>query len=802
MATLVQYPAAKAGPFTLPGTVATVGTGAFYNCTGLTQAFLPNSVNTIEVGAFFNCTALTEVTIGSGLVAILDRAFDNCTSLNSISFLGQATPSSVGVGWIQNTPSALRGHASVASGFPSPGNAFNGLMMGTNINPTLSDYEYTVSAGSATITGYKGAGGPVSIPSMLGGYPTVALGQYCFDSTLGHGITSAVIPNSVTIIGTQAFLSCSALTSVTIPSSVTRIDSLAFSYCSSLINVTIPDGVAVLDTYTFSHDAALASIIIGTGVTSIGDQALSYCPALRSITFLGLTAPTSVASTWIEGDSSALRGHADAASDFPGAGNSFYGLVMGGTIYQLPDAPLNLTAAPGNTQIALSWLAPANEGSSPVIAYNLYRATAAGGPFAVIATPAGTTYTDTGLSNGQTYWYQVSALNSIGEGNRTAAMAATPFTLPSVPTGLTASGGDGKIALSWTAPSDGGSAIDYYLVYQNGTELAVHPTGTSVTITGLTNGWNYSFSVAAHNAAGGGAQSLAVISSPSAAGNGIGEVLAPAAAVIMGTGIAVLGVGLAGAGASASGSGVSSFADKLKDLFAPLDKYFDFLFGFVKGRMTSLAFKLLNKVEPEKGVAVKREAFLAGFSAHEMVVILFTSAVLGLTYLIANQMVVLDLGNILIYFVVAGFAIIVHDLTHRYMAWRYHAVAEYQFWWLGTAIMFLTAGLFHVVYAMPARLRIDGSTKLTARQEAFVYGSGPLVSFIVFLAFALLIPLGGLAETIGLLGCSMNLLTAVYSMMPFKPMDGKFVMKWSIWAWVLTFPPLLTLYFAMMIYVF
>jgi Zn-dependent protease len=719
-----------------------------------------------------------------------------------MSFLGQATPSSVGAGWIRNTPSALRGHASAASGFPTPGNTFNGLIMGSNINPIISDYEYTVSGGSATITGYKGAGGAISIPSMLGGYPTIALGQYCFDSVLGHGITSAIIPNTVTTIGTQAFLSCSALTSVTIPQSVTRIESLAFSYCTSLSNATIPNGVAFFDTYTFSHDNALVSVVIGSGVTSIGDMALAYCPALTSITFLGLTAPTSVTSNWIEGNSAALRGHADAASNFPAAGASFYGLVMGGTIYQLPSAPLGLNGVAGNAQVVLSWLAPANEGSSPVTGYNLYRASAAGGPFALLAATASPGYTDVGLSNGQSYWYEVSALNSLGEGNLTPAMAAIPFTSPSVPTGLAASPGDGQITLRWTAPSDGGSAIDYYIVYQNGTELTVHPTGTSVTIQNLANGCNYSFAVAAHNAAGGGAQSLAVISSPAESGNEIGEVLSPAAAIIVGTGIAAIGVGLAGGSASASGSGVGDFADKMKGRFASLDKFFDFLYGFVKGRLTSMAFKLLNKVEPEKGVAVKREAFLAGFSAHEMVVIVFTSAVLGLTYLIANGMVVLDLGNILIYFVVAGFAIIVHDLTHRYMAWRYHAVSEYQFWWLGTAIMFLTAGLFHVVYAMPARLRIDASTKLTVRQEAFVYGSGPLVSFIVFLAFALLIPLGGLAETIALLGCSMNLLTAVYSMMPFKPMDGKFVMKWSIWAWVLTFPPLLALYFALTIYVF
>ncbi|MEI6796604.1 MAG: fibronectin type III domain-containing protein, partial [Methanomassiliicoccales archaeon] len=434
--------------------------------------------------------------------------------------------------------------------------------------------------------------------------------------------------------------------------------------------------------------------------------------------------------------------------------------------------------------------------------YGLYRSTSSSGNYARIASPTALTYTDAGLTNGQNYWYQVSAVNAAGEGANASALSTTPFTLPSAPAGLVATGGNVQIALRWTAPSNGGSAIDYYVIYQNGSALNLHPTGLTVTITGLNNGVNYSFAVAAHNAAGLGSQSAAISSSPSPNENKEGEVLLPAAAVVMGTGLAVIGVALAGIGGSASGSAIGNLATWLKNLFSPVDKIFDFSFGYVKGRFTSYIFKLLNKVEPEKGVAVKREAFMAGFSMREFVVIIFTSVVLGLTYLIANKMELLDPSNLLIYIVVAGFAIIVHDLTHRYMAWRYHAVTEYQFWWLGTAIMFLTAGLFSVVYAMPARLRIDSSTKLTPRQEAFVYGSGPLVSFVVFLAFALLLPLGGLALTIGLLACSMNLLTAVYSMMPFKPMDGKIVMKWNFWAWALTFPPLLALYFALTIYVF
>jgi len=52
---------------------------------------------------------------------------------------------------------------------------------------TDGDYEYTESGGNATITGYTGAGGAISIPAKLGGYPVVAIGDYAFDGFSGGG---------------------------------------------------------------------------------------------------------------------------------------------------------------------------------------------------------------------------------------------------------------------------------------------------------------------------------------------------------------------------------------------------------------------------------------------------------------------------------------------------------------------------------------------------------------------------------------------------------------------------------------
>ena len=166
------------------------------------------------------------------------------------------------------------------------------------------DYTYTVSNGVATITGYTGAGGAITIPSTLGGYPTEYIGDYAF--YFCSSLTSVVIPDSVTTIGYSAFCECHSLTSVVIPDSVTTIDNLVFSSCYSL-----------------------TSVVIGNSVTTNGLYAFGGCQSLTSITFLGLVAPTSVDWYWIKNTPAEIRGHAYADSNFPPPGETWNGLTMG-----------------------------------------------------------------------------------------------------------------------------------------------------------------------------------------------------------------------------------------------------------------------------------------------------------------------------------------------------------------------------------------------------------------------------------------------------------------------------------------
>ena len=354
---------------------------------------------------------------------------------------------------------------------------------------------------------------------------------------------------------------------------------------------------------------------------------------------------------------------------------------------------------------------------------------------------------------------------------------------------------------------DGSMLWSSYLGISNVTvtgTIAIHNSDGSFLAIGNTNTYNSgSDDLFAMRVAGG----TGLILPP--AGNDIfQEAAGPVAAVLVGSGIGLLAVALASSGNALMATASSKAATTVGGTKSSIVRGFrfgmieDFITGYLKTHTAGKLFKAMGKIEPEKGVAQQRSPVLFGFHYLELAAITFASVVLGITFMIAGKLDLLRPDLVLLYIFFAGLVLIVDDLTHRYMAKRYKAVTEYQFWFLGSVIMFVTALFVGSVFALPARVVINDTEKLSKKQRAMIYGAGPLMSFTIFVAFLALIPLGGAVVGLAILGASMHLLSAVYSFMPFDPMDGNKVYRWRRLVWLMAFAPLLVLYFAMVIWVF
>jgi hypothetical protein len=240
------------------------------------------------------------------------------------------------------------------------------------------------------------------------------------------------------------------------------------------------------------------------GSTAQTPTVLAGSPPGTSTTITGLTNGTAYTFT-VSATNSVGTGPASAAS------NSI-------TPAAAPAQVTGVSATAGSGGATVSWTAPSN-GGSPITSYTItpYIGSIAQTATVVSGAPPGTSTTITGLTNGTAYTFTVAATNGVGTGPASAASnSVTPVSAPAQVTGVSATAGNGSASVSWTAPSNGGSAITSYTITpyigstaQTATVLAGSPPASSTTITGLTNGTTYTFTVSATNSAGPGPASAA-----------------------------------------------------------------------------------------------------------------------------------------------------------------------------------------------------------------------------------------------------------------------------------------------------
>jgi uncharacterized protein (TIGR02145 family) len=188
------------------------------------------------------------------------------------------------------------------------------------------------------------------------------------------------------------------------------------------------------------------------------------------------------------------------------AGTAYGNQISFTSATTIPGAPTIGTTSAGNAQAVVTFTAPVSNGGSAITGY-----TVTSSPGGITAIGTASPITVTGLTNGTAYTFTVTATNAIGTGVASSASnSVTPSTVPGAPTIGIASAGNAHAVVTFIAPvSNGGSAITGYTTTSVPGGLTSTGTASPITVTGLTNGNAYTFSVTATNAIGTGVASSA-----------------------------------------------------------------------------------------------------------------------------------------------------------------------------------------------------------------------------------------------------------------------------------------------------
>ena len=285
-------------------------------------------------------------------------------------------------------------------------------------------------------------------------------------------------------------------TALTVPGTPTNVTATAGIGTATVAWSVPANGGSPITSYTVTPSLS------GEGGTPLPPVTVTGSPPAASTVVSGLT--NGATYTFTVGAANAIGPSSSSAPSIPL------------TLPAPPAAPTGVTATVASESSTVSWTAPANGGSA-ITGYTVtpYIGTTAQPATVITGNPPATSKVITGLANGTTYSFKITATNAVGTGPPSAAsnlVTPTSASVPAGPTSVSASvAGTTSALVSWTAPADGGSAITSYTITpyigitaQTPTVITGNPPATSTVITGLATGTTYLFLVAATNAVGSG----------------------------------------------------------------------------------------------------------------------------------------------------------------------------------------------------------------------------------------------------------------------------------------------------------
>ena len=254
---------------TLPDSLTELGESAFYNCGSLVSVSIPKGLTQIAASTFTDCYSLREIELPEAVSFIGSRAFNYCSGLSQITILNSSCVITDGSSTIP-AAAVICGHTdSTAQSYAyDNGRKFKNIDTDEIIQKGRCGtfLEYEIKDGVLTITG---TGRMYDSPTFSG----------------RDQITSVVISEGVTSIGTNAFQNCEKLTEVSLPSTVYELGSYSFSNCKSLTSVQLPDEITEIPECAFSNCTSLKEIGLPAALRIIGTEAFRNCNELSSVQF-------------------------------------------------------------------------------------------------------------------------------------------------------------------------------------------------------------------------------------------------------------------------------------------------------------------------------------------------------------------------------------------------------------------------------------------------------------------------------------------------------------------------------------